>query len=109
MIKGGQHLEVVYEPGTPFGSDASGDEVQGADIGDAVRDEDIQGKKIPEFQQLGPALHEAESADKVVVGEEELTGSSSVEKLRRARFLRCQHPVPNRRSSPRSRRTTLLH
>jgi hypothetical protein len=45
LIKGGQHLEVVYEPGTPFGSDASGDEVQGADIGDAVRDEDIQGKK----------------------------------------------------------------
>ena len=85
----GQHLAVVYEPGTPLGSDASGDEVQGADIGDAVRDEDIQGREIPEFQQLGPALHEAESADKVVVGEEELIASSSVEKLRRAaRFLK---------------------
>ena len=88
MIKGGQHLEIVYEPGTPLGSDASGDEVQGADIGDAVRDEDIQGRKIPEFQQLGPALHEAESANTVVVGEEELTASCSVEKLRRAKFLK---------------------
>ena len=80
-------FEVEYEPGTPLADGE--DEVQGADIGDAFRDEGIQGRDIPEFQQLGPVLHESESADKVVVGEEELTASSSVEKLRRAaRFLK---------------------
>ena len=63
------------------------DEVHGAE--DNVPEEEVQGRDIPEFQQLGPVLREAEADDKVVLGEEELTASSSVEKLRRAaRYLR---------------------
>ena len=83
--QGGQQLDVAYEPGSPLGSEGGeGDEVQGADGGGEVPDKGIQGRDIPEFQQLGPVLHEAEAGDKVIVGEEELTANSSVEKLHRA-------------------------
>ena len=90
LDEGVQQLEVVYEPGTPIGSDAGEDEIQGVDVGDDdQQDHGIQGRDVPEFQQLGPVLREDEASDKVVVGEEELTDSSSVEKLRRAaRYLR---------------------
>ena len=80
-----KQLEVMYEPGTPLAS--GGEEVEGADIEDG--DEGIQGRDIPEFQQLGPVLVEEQAADKIVVGEVELTARSSVERLRQtARYLR---------------------
>ena len=80
-----KQFEVMYEPGTPLAS--GGEEVEGADIEDG--DEGIQGRDIPEFQQLGPVLVEEQAADKIVVGEVELTARSSVERLRQtARYLR---------------------
>ena len=84
LDQGGQQLEVMYEPGTPLASEP---EVEGVEAHDGA-DGEPQGRDIPEFQQLGPVLREQSCAEKVVVGEEELSASSSVDKLRKAtRYL----------------------
>ena len=102
-IKGGQQLEVMYEPGTPLAS--GGEEVEGDDIEDG--DEGIQGRDIPEFQQLGPVLVEEQAADKIVVGEMELTARSSVERLRQAaRYLRVSAPGSKQKIFQRNQRST---
>ena len=65
LDEGVQQLEVVYEPGTPLGSDAGEDEIQGVDVvGDDQQDHGIQGRDVPEFQQLEPVLREDEVSDK---------------------------------------------
>eukprot|EP00435_Cladocopium_sp_Y103_P023304 s2901_g5.t1 len=89
LDQGGQQLDVVYEPGTPLGSDGQGDGVQGEDVGGGIQPDAVQGRDIPQFQQLGPVLREERVADKVLIGEEEITASSSIDKLRRAaRYLK---------------------
>ena len=83
LDQGGQQLEVMYEPGTPLASDPK---VEGVEVYDGA-DGGPQGRDIPEFQQFGPVLREQSSAEKVV-GEEELSASNFVDKLRRAaRYL----------------------
>lgn len=58
----GQQLDVVYEPGTPIDAD-SGDEIQGADVEEVG--EGIQGRDIPEYQQLGPVWREEKTTYKI--------------------------------------------
>eukprot|EP00435_Cladocopium_sp_Y103_P043647 s2238_g12.t1 len=88
LDQGGLQLDIEYEPGTPLGAEDVGD-VEGADIGDGAADEALQGRDIPEYQQLAPALRDEETAERIVVGEEPIYETSSIEKLRRAaRYLR---------------------
>eukprot|EP00435_Cladocopium_sp_Y103_P025443 s995_g6.t1 len=88
LDQGGQQLEVSYEPGTPLG-DEDDAEVVGADVGGEVQHDAVQGRDVPEFQQLGPGLRDLETNEKILVGEEEITVNSSIDKLRRAaRYLR---------------------
>ena len=88
LDQGGEELEVMCEPGSPMASDEEGG-IPGAEVeGEAQRDP-VQGRDVPEFQQLGPALEEVKTSDKIVVGEVEITVNSSIEKLRRAaRYLK---------------------
>eukprot|EP00435_Cladocopium_sp_Y103_P020525 s4238_g5.t1 len=86
LDQGGQQLDVVYESGTPLAED-DGEEVHGEEI--EGQDHGIQGRDVPQFQQLGPSLQADQIDDKILVGEEEVTASSSIDKLRRAaRYLR---------------------
>ena len=82
LDRGGQQLDVMYEPGTPIADDGAEGEFVGAEVG-GERDE-LQGRDVPEFQRLGPVLMEEQKADKIVVGEVEITVSSSIDKLRNA-------------------------
>lgn len=57
LDQGGQQLEVVYEPGTPLQPDGAEDgQDQDVDVGEP--DDAVQGRDIPEYQQLGPVLRE---------------------------------------------------
>ena len=89
LTKVEQQLEVVYEPGIPMDSRDEA-EVQGADVqGEGVATDAVQGRDIPEFQRLGPILRDEETAEKVLIGEEQISATSSIEKLRKAaKFLK---------------------
>ena len=65
MDQGGQQLDGVYEPGTPMGEDDEA-EIAGADVEGEAQLDPVQGRDVPEFQQLGPALEE-----KIVVSQED--------------------------------------
>ena len=106
LDQGGQQLEVVYEPGTPIESE---EEIDGVEVDEQAEDQGLQGRDIPEFQRLGPVLIADQSDDKIVVGEVEITESSSIEKLRNAaKYLKVSSSGSKQKIFTRIREAHLL-